>query len=106
MDLKSLTDRVKGIFQSRGGAEAAKTDAKEVVDIAKGPGSMTDKAKDAAEALKDPGAPGQGAPGQDAPSQGTPGQNAPSQGAPGQDAPGQDAPGQDAPSQGAPGPDR
>jgi hypothetical protein len=96
MDLKSLTDRVKGIFQSRGGAEAAKTDAKEVVDIAKGPGSMTDKAKDATEALKDPGAPGQDAPSQDAPSQG----------APGQDAPSQDAPSQDAPSQGAPGRDR
>jgi hypothetical protein len=101
MDLKSLTDRVKGIFQSRGGAEAAKTDAKEVVDIAKGPGSMTDKAKDAAEALKDPGAPGQDAAGQDAPSQ-----DPPSQGAPGQDAAGQDARSQDAPSQGAPGPDR
>lgn len=60
MDFKSLTDRVKSIFQSRGGADAAKKDAQEVVDVAKGEGSATDKAKDAAAAIKDPGAPGPG----------------------------------------------
>ena len=60
MDFKSLTDRVKSLFHSRGGADAAKKDAEEVVDVAKGEGGVTDKAKDAAEAIKDPGARGPG----------------------------------------------
>jgi hypothetical protein len=36
-----------------------KEDAQELVDVAKGPGSAGAKAKAAAEALKDPGAPGE-----------------------------------------------
>jgi hypothetical protein len=59
MNLSSLTTKAKEMFQRRGGSEAAKQDAQELKDIAQGPGSMTDKAKEAGEALKDPGAPGE-----------------------------------------------
>jgi hypothetical protein len=58
MDLKSLSQRAKSLFTKRGGADAAKEDAQELSDIAKGQGGMSDKAKDAGEALKDPGAKG------------------------------------------------
>jgi hypothetical protein len=40
----------------RGGTEAAKEDPEEVRDIARGPGSLTDKTKEAADAIKEPGA--------------------------------------------------
>jgi hypothetical protein len=43
----------------RGGTDALKEDAQELAAAAKGRGSATDKAKAAAEALKDPGAPGE-----------------------------------------------
>ena len=42
----------------RGGTEALKQDAQRLSKIAKGPGSAGDKAKRAADALKEPGAPG------------------------------------------------
>jgi hypothetical protein len=58
MDLKGLADKAKQIFQQRGGAPAAKQDAQELRDIAQGQGSTADKAKEAAAAIKDPGAPG------------------------------------------------
>ena len=58
MDLKSISDQAKKLFAKRGGTDAAKEDAQELADIAKGEGSTTDKAKDAAEAVKDPGAKG------------------------------------------------
>jgi hypothetical protein len=67
MDLKGLADKAKQVFQQRGGATAAKEDAQELRDISHEQGSMTDKAKDAAAAIKEPGAPGSsgqpGAPG-------------------------------------------
>jgi hypothetical protein len=56
----SLLDRLKGLFQQRGGADAAKEDAQEVKDVAQSDASTTDKAKEGAEALKDPGAKGTG----------------------------------------------
>ena len=56
--LKGLADKAKGLFRKRGGIDAAKEDAGELKDIATGSGSITDKAKDAVEAVKDPGAPG------------------------------------------------
>jgi hypothetical protein len=56
--MASLIERAKELFQKRGGTEAAKEDASELQDIAKGEGSVTDKAKAAGEAIKDPGAPG------------------------------------------------
>jgi hypothetical protein len=56
--LSDLTDRAKAMFQKRGGSDAAKADAQELKDVHESEGSTTDKAKDAGEALKDPGAKG------------------------------------------------
>lgn len=58
MDLKRLFNKGKRIVDQRGGVDSLKEDAAELKDIAKGKGSLTDKAKDAAAAIKDPGAPG------------------------------------------------
>jgi hypothetical protein len=55
MDFKSLINKGKKIVDERGGVESLKADAQEVAKIAKGKGSLTDKAKEAAAALKDPG---------------------------------------------------
>ena len=56
MDLKRLTDRAKQIIDKRGGTESVKQDADELRGIATGSGSLTDKAKEAVEAVKEPGA--------------------------------------------------
>jgi hypothetical protein len=56
--LSGLVDKAKGVFQKRGGTEAAKEDAQELKDVQAGGGGTTDKAKEAGEALKDPGAKG------------------------------------------------
>ena len=58
--LSELVNRAKAMFDKRGGADAAKADAQELKDIAGSEGSVSDKAKAAGEALKDPGAPGPG----------------------------------------------
>jgi hypothetical protein len=58
MDLGDIKNKVKDMIGNRGGTDALKEDAEEVKDVATGEGSVTDKAKDTAEALKDPGAPG------------------------------------------------
>jgi hypothetical protein len=58
MDLKRLFNKGKKVVDERGGVESLKEDATELTDIAKGKGSLTDKAKGAAAAIKDPGAPG------------------------------------------------
>jgi hypothetical protein len=60
MKLNQLFKRAKKVVDDRGGTDALKQDAQELADIAKGRGSTGDKAKAAAEALKDPGAPGSG----------------------------------------------
>ncbi len=57
MDLKRLTDRAKNIVDKRGGTDSLKEDAGELKDIATGKGALKDKAKAAAEAIKEPGAP-------------------------------------------------
>jgi hypothetical protein len=57
MGLRDLFGRAKKTVDDRGGADSLKEDAEELKDIARGGGSTTDKAKEAAEALKDPGAP-------------------------------------------------
>jgi hypothetical protein len=62
MDLKRLFNKGKKVVDERGGVESLKEDAGELKDIAKGKGSLTDKAKDAAAAIKDPGAPGEDKP--------------------------------------------
>ena len=56
MDLKKLTDKAKELVDKRGGTDSLKEDAEELKGIATGQGSLTDKAKAAAGALKDPGA--------------------------------------------------
>ena len=45
MDLKSLQRKAKQLIDRRGGTDSLKADAEELKDIAKGPGSVTDKAK-------------------------------------------------------------
>jgi hypothetical protein len=55
MDLKGLFNKGKKIVDERGGVESLKEDAQEVAGIAKGKGSLSDKAKEAAAAIKDPG---------------------------------------------------
>jgi hypothetical protein len=56
MDFKSLQRKAKQLIARRGGTDSLKADAEELRDIAKGPGSVADKAKRAGDALKDPGA--------------------------------------------------
>jgi hypothetical protein len=55
VDFKRLADRAKGLVEKRGGTDALKEDAEELREIAQGKGSVKDKAKAAADALKDPG---------------------------------------------------
>jgi hypothetical protein len=58
MDLGRLARRAKQMVDKRGGTDALREDAGELSDIVRGKGSAGDKAKAAADALKDPGAPG------------------------------------------------
>jgi len=58
MDLKRLTDQAKRLIDKRGGTKALEEDAMELKDVATKDESFADKAKDAASAIKDPGAPG------------------------------------------------
>jgi hypothetical protein len=55
VDLDSLAKQAKKLVDQRGGVDALKGDAEELKDIVGGRGSAMDKAKKAAEALKDPG---------------------------------------------------
>ncbi|HKZ15172.1 MAG TPA: hypothetical protein VJL81_15150 [Solirubrobacterales bacterium] len=55
MDLKKLFNKGKKMVDERGGVDSLKEDAQEVANIAKGKGSLSDKAKDAAAAIKEPG---------------------------------------------------
>lgn len=58
MDLKKLAAKAKRTIDERGGVDSLKADAEELKKVAKGKGSLGDKAKDAAKAIKDPGARG------------------------------------------------
>ncbi len=55
MDLKSISAKAKALLDKRGGTDSLKGDAEDLKAIASGEGSMTDKAKAALAALKDPG---------------------------------------------------
>ena len=55
VDFKKLGQQAKSVVDKRGGTDALKEDASELAGIAKGKGSLADKAKAAAAALKDPG---------------------------------------------------
>lgn len=59
VDFRRLTDQAKKIVDKRGGTDALKEDAEELKGIATGKGNLKDKAKEAGEAIKDPGAPGE-----------------------------------------------
>ena len=56
VNFKKLTEQAKDLVEKRGGTGALKGDAEELKEIAGSKGSLADKAKDAAAALKDPGA--------------------------------------------------
>jgi hypothetical protein len=56
MDFKRLSEQAKRLIDRRGGTKSLKEDADELRDIARGEGSLSDKAKAAAEAVKEPGA--------------------------------------------------
>ena len=52
MDLKSLFNKGKKMVDDRGGVDSLKEDASELAGIAKGKGSLTDKAKEAAKSWR------------------------------------------------------
>jgi hypothetical protein len=56
--LSSLANKAREIFNQRGGTEAAKGDLQELKDIHARGGSISDKAKAAVDALKEPGTQG------------------------------------------------
>jgi len=58
VDLQKLANQAREIVDQRGGPESVKEDAEELLDIAKGQGSISDKLKAAAQAVKEPGAHG------------------------------------------------
>jgi hypothetical protein len=58
MKLKSLFDKAKKTVDDRGGVQSLKEDAEELKKVATGKGSLGDKAKGAAAAIKEPGASG------------------------------------------------
>jgi len=58
VNFKRLTNRAKDVVDKRGGVDSLKGDAAELQKIAKGKGSLKDKAKAAGKAVKDPGAKG------------------------------------------------
>ncbi len=80
MKLSRLTQMAKDAIDRRGGVDALKQDLQEAKDAARGPGSLTDKAKAAAGAFKQPGR--DAAPGRDDPHPGTSSPEAPSATAP------------------------
>lgn len=57
MKFKKLADKAKQTIDKRGGIDVLKEDAKELKEVATGKGSLKEKAKGAAAAIKEPGAP-------------------------------------------------
>jgi hypothetical protein len=55
MDFKKLANKAKETIDKRGGVDSLKADAEELKKVAKGKGSLSDKAKAAAKAIKEPG---------------------------------------------------
>jgi hypothetical protein len=60
VDFNKLKAQAEDLIEQRGGMDALKEDAEALKDIATGKGSLSDKAKAAADAVKDPGKPGAG----------------------------------------------
>jgi hypothetical protein len=55
MDFKRISGQAKKLIDQRGGTESLKGDLEELKTIAKGKGTLADKAKAAGAALKEPG---------------------------------------------------
>lgn len=55
VNFRKLADKAKDQVDKRGGTDALKGDLDELKDIAKGKGSVKDKAKAAGKAVKEPG---------------------------------------------------
>lgn len=55
MKFNQIADKAKKALDRRGGMDALKEDLQEVKDVAAGRGSLKDKARAAADALKTPG---------------------------------------------------
>ena len=74
MDFKKLADKAKKTIDERGGVDSLKADAEELKKVAKGKGSLSDKAKAAAAAIKEPGSgkPAEKEPRASRPAKGTP----------------------------------
>jgi hypothetical protein len=72
MNFKRLSEQAKRLIHKRGGTDSLKEDAAELRDIARGKGSMSDKAKAAADAVKEPGARQEPAPADAAPAEPAP----------------------------------
>jgi hypothetical protein len=56
MDLRKLSKMAKRVVDQRGGTEAVKADAERLKNIARGQGTLSEKGKRAAEALRETGA--------------------------------------------------
>lgn len=61
VDWKNIGQKVSGIVKQRGGPKSVAEDAQELEHIAQGGGSTSEKAKEAAQAIKEPGAHQEGA---------------------------------------------
>jgi len=55
MDFKKLAAKANDTIDERGGIDSLKADAEELKKVAQGKGSLSDKAKGAANAIKEPG---------------------------------------------------
>ena len=55
VNFRRLSGKAKDLVEKRGGSESLKQDAEQLREIAKGPGSLSEKAKLAAAAIKEPG---------------------------------------------------
>jgi hypothetical protein len=55
VDFKKIAQQAKSVVDKRGGTESLKEDFDQLKTIAKGKGSISDKAKEAVEAIKRPG---------------------------------------------------
>jgi hypothetical protein len=82
MRLGNIANKAKQQIDKRGGMDALKGDADELKDIAKGKGSLKDKAKAAGQALKDPGKTEEPAGEAPTPAAGPPGETPPGSGGP------------------------
>jgi len=56
VDWKKMAQKASDVVKQRGGTKSVMEDVQELGDIAKGGGSLSEKAKHAAEAVKEPGA--------------------------------------------------